>query len=450
MNTSQRHKIIGRYPISRLLGSGTMGRVYKVTVPLLKKTAALKLFKPARALVKKVGLKPLEDQFIHEASVIANIRHPNVAQIWSLEQTDDQLFYLMDYYCRNLGKIMGETYWAETPSRIIPVEQAGPYILQILNGLARLHDARIIHQDIKPFNIMMSDMGIIKIVDFGLSRRRGERQLWLQEELTLGTPFYTAPEQQTSPEKADSRSDLYSTGVILHRMISGRFPENHNMDLSSVQPGLGPDWNQFIQKALEPEPGDRYPDARTMATDLERLMDTYDPSVECFQAAPLIEPESLEKPLRTTPKRILGKHALKAFHLNTLHQPKTYIRNRFEPEGDCIVDHATGLIWQYSGSQSPLQWEQAADYIEELSNTGFCGHSNWRLPTINELLSLLNPSSMEGFCHDPAFCDIQKCLWSADTRSKRAAWAMDLEMGFIDSSDRTDFHFVKGVCSIHS
>lgn len=103
-------KFIGQYKITALLGSGSMGRIYRVTIPAIEKTAAVKVFSPTPALVKKTGTEWLKKQFIHEARVIANIRHPNVVGIWGLEETGQDLFYLMDYFGRNLGHIIGESY----------------------------------------------------------------------------------------------------------------------------------------------------------------------------------------------------------------------------------------------------------------------------------------------------------------------------------------------------
>ncbi|MBF0257759.1 MAG: serine/threonine protein kinase [Desulfamplus sp.] len=171
--TNKTSKYIGKYRIDRLLGSGTMGRIYRVTIPILEKTAVLKLFNPSRALIEKVGLTWLKERFIHEAVAIANIRHPNVVGIWSFEKTDHELFYLMEYYGRNLGELIGESYWADRPSRKVSVEKTCHYLTQILEGLCCLHETDIIHRDIKPFNVMLADTGTVKIVDFGLSKRRG-------------------------------------------------------------------------------------------------------------------------------------------------------------------------------------------------------------------------------------------------------------------------------------
>jgi serine/threonine protein kinase len=140
---------IGKYRILKLLGSGSMGRVYKVIIPELNKTAALKLFKPAGALIEQTGVERLKHQFLREARIIANVCHPNIVNIWHLEETDTGLLYIMEYFCRNLGKIMGESYWAEMPSRQIPLQQALDYMRQILEGLSRLHYEGIIHGDIK-------------------------------------------------------------------------------------------------------------------------------------------------------------------------------------------------------------------------------------------------------------------------------------------------------------
>ena len=445
---THKKKTIGRYPVVRLLGSGSMGRVYKVTHPMLEKTAALKLFKPGRALVQTLGIQKLRTHFIREASMIANIRHPNVVQVWSMEETEDGLFYLMDYGCRNLGKLMGETYWADTPSRKIPIAQAWSYLRQILSGLSRLHEAGIVHRDVKPFNIMISDTGNLKIVDFGLSKRRGEVPILPGQGMAIGTPFYIAPEQQISPEKADGRADLYSAGVMLYRMVSGRLPGHHMPLLSQSQHGLSLDWDQFMHKALAPDPDDRFQSASAMAGHLEQLYDQYDPDLDCVDASLALPDQPVDLPLRSRPERILAKNAAKTFLLNEFHQPVRYINNRYETSDELVVDHATGLIWQRSGSSIPLQWGQAEQYVKKLSQDRFSGLTHWRVPTIEELLSLLAPPSTEGYCQPKVFSDTQKCLWSADTRSKKSAWAMDLELGFIDSTDITDYHFVKGVCDL--
>lgn len=455
--TSKNSKYIGKYQLNAFLGSGSMGRIYRVTIPVLEKTAALKLFTPSRALIEKTGLTWLREQFIHEAAVIANIRHPNVVSIWSLEETANELFYLMEYYCRNLGQLIGESYWADRPSRKVSVDKACHYLTQIIEGLCRLHEADIIHRDIKPFNIMIEDTGTAKIVDFGLSKRRGEKKLLSAEKLTIGTPFYSAPEQIDSPETVDQRADLYSAGVILYRMVTGHLPDKNPALPSELNAQLDRNCDRFILKAIAPHPDDRFQTADAMSEELKAFYELYKNARqrECFapddifqekETAPRIKPTL---PIRSESSRILAKDARTVFNLDDLHQPAAFVENAFQKISDTmVIDHATNLIWQQSGSRYPMMWDQAQRYIRMLSESGFGGYQNWRMPTINEILSLVNPMHDDDFCMEPVFSPDQKWLWSGDTRSKKSVWTVDAQMGFVNCSDPFDYNFVKGVCSV--
>jgi len=450
-------RYIGRYRINGLLGSGTMGRVYRVTIPIIEKTAALKLFTPSQALVKKVGLTWLNGQFIHEAAVIANIRHPNVVSIWSLENTDNELFYTMEYFCRNLGQLIGESYWADRPSRKVSVEKTCHYLTQILEGLCCLHEADIIHRDIKPFNIMIADTGIVKIVDFGLSKRRGEKQSLSAEKLTIGTPFYTAPEQIDSPETADQRADLYSAGVILYRMVTGHLPSKNPALPSYLNAQLDSNCDRFILKAIASDPDGRFQTAEEMSDELKDFFLLYKSSrqKECFASDDLFQENNTDLGIKTTQNirsessRIAAKQARTVFDLDDLNRPAVFVKNAFQKISDTTIkDLTTKLIWQQSGSRLPMTLHQAQSYIQMLSESGFGGYQNWRLPTINEILSLLNPLHDDNFCMESVFSPDQKWLWSSDTRSKSSVWTVDVQMGFVTCSDLFDYNFVKGVCSV--
>lgn len=447
---------IGSYRIIRLLGRGTMGQVYKVSLPGLDKTAALKLLAPTKSLLKRFDPDWLTQRFIHEARVIANIRHPNVAGIWTLEPEGPDIFYIMEYYNRNLGKMIGESYWADSISRTVPVERTCHYLGQILDGLSRLHHANIIHQDIKPFNIMLSDEGVVKIVDFGLSKRRGETLSTPCDAQFFGTPFYAAPEQVHSPGIIDHRADLFSAGVILYRMLTGRLPADQDTALpSQLNPLLDRRCDDFILKAIAPDPDQRFQDAESMAEVLKELSSKYQASLsnECrqtvFSEGAMAPAGENQVALRSKALRIPRKKAGNAFQLDDHNRPAAYIENSFEPETDqVLVDKATGLAWQRSGSPYPMSWSEARQYVQQVSDKNAGGYAGWRLPTMNELLSLLNPPSLKAFCLGPLFSDVQKCLWSADTRSGRAAWVLDLEMGFVTSCDVSDNFHVKAVCSL--
>jgi serine/threonine-protein kinase len=106
---------------------------------------------------------------------MAGLRHPNIVAIWDFHESEDLTFLVMEYFCNNLGVIIGETYRVEEPSRIVSVDKAIHYTRQTLEGLSRLHQAGIIHRDVKPYNILVTDEDTAKITDFGLSKRAGRR-----------------------------------------------------------------------------------------------------------------------------------------------------------------------------------------------------------------------------------------------------------------------------------
>ena len=136
-----------------------------------------------------------------------------------------------------------------------------------------------------------------------------------------------------------------------------------------------------------------------------------------------------------------------------------FFDNNLNPEGNfendfvdnrdgTITDRATGLMWEKEGSKKETSFPRTDKYINSLNTNKFSGYQNWRLPTINELLSLINPLADDNFCMEPVFSSDQKWIWSSDTRSKKSAWSMDIQMGFVTCSDFFDYNYVKGVCSV--
>jgi serine/threonine-protein kinase len=449
-------KSIGKYQIRSRLGQGSMGQVYKVMRPEEDGFAALKLLKPQPDLIHKMGMKWIYDQFVNEYNIATGLRHPHVVNIWGLEEKDDHVYFLMEYFPRNLGVMMGESYFADKPSRILRVGKAVDYILETLEGLSRLHQEGIVHQDIKPFNLMLTENDTIKITDFGLSNRRGEKFITLGK-MMIGTPHYAAPEQIKSPENADHRVDLYSVGVMLYRMLTGILPQKPLSWPSALNPELDAGWDELILKAIHHDPDKRFQDATSMIhaiqthyQDFKNQKETACNIPKNFLAHSVKKAESNPAILRSTSERVLAKHATSVFAIDECHRPQTYFENKLGPVKDgVIVDGNANLAWQQAGSASPMSWNGAEHYIAGLNQQKFGGYEHWRLPTINELLSLLNPPPPgEDFCFQSPFSSIQKWVWSGDTRSKRAAWFVDAEMGFVTSGDILDGYYVKAVCSL--
>lgn len=453
-------KTIGKYIIRGLLGKGGMGKVYKVELPVIGKIVALKLLAPNPFLIDLIGADKARELFISEAVNMAKLRHPNIVDILDFDEVDGQFFYSMDYYSNNLGIIIGETYQVESPSRIIKLDRAVHYISQTLEGLACLHHAGMIHRDIKPFNLLTTEQDTVKICDFGLSKLRGERFAG-PSGLKVGSAFYAAPEQEENPDQADAPADLYAVGVILYRMLTGKLPMQNPAPPSESNPDLNQDWDRFILKSIDPNPGKRFASAKGMLMALDQLYEAWlDQKEKSCQLMEFVSDAVAVKPrkpicspsrLRSRPVKINPKRAGKFFDTDSLWRPRCYIQNDFvKQDNGTIFDRATKLIWEQAGSEYPISWHQAHDHIRKLNQEGYGGCKDWRLPTVDELMSLLSETPHgEDFCLEPVFDQHQKWLWSCDRRSFTAAWYVNVDMGFVSWQDFSGYYFVKGVCNEH-
>ncbi|MDT8378838.1 MAG: serine/threonine-protein kinase [Desulfotignum sp.] len=246
-------KKIGRFTITGLLGKGGMGKVFKVTYPVTGRVAALKLLEPSPLLAELTDPKILKAQFTREAMIMASIRHPHVVDVLDFCQTDGQLYYVMDFFCNNIGTLMGASGEPDQ-TRIIPIDKAVQYTSQTLKGLSCLHFFGIIHRDIKPANILITDLDVARICDFGLSRRRGAHPEPRHGSIRVGSPFYAAPEQEHDPDQVDITADLYSTGVMLYKMLTGALPEKGRPAASTIHPDLDEGWDLFGPEPVHAAP----------------------------------------------------------------------------------------------------------------------------------------------------------------------------------------------------
>jgi serine/threonine-protein kinase len=452
-------KWIGRYHIQGLLGKGGMGRVYKVMHPTIGRFFALKRLQPSKPLEGLVGAKRLRALFLEEIQRMTSIAHPNILAVLDAELDAWPPYYVMDYHCNSLGQEIGETHRTESPSRPLPVDRAVGYTLQILEGLSRLHHAGIVHRDIKPFNILLTAEDQVKICDFGLSRRRGEK-FGAPATLKVGSPFYAPPEQEANPDKAVFASDLYAVGIILYRMLSGRLPEQPAAPISRWHPDLGPNWDSFLECVLDPNPAARYQNAPRMGGDLAALHDRWlaDWQTTCHG---LTEPDAAHPERTDASRRHVRARPIKTgprldpahFGLDSLWRPSVASVPCFQqdPDGICLTDLATGLTWQRGGSSFALDWYSARDYARELNHEGFGGRTNWRLPTIEELITLLQPNPTgHDHCLPPVFERRPPRLWSSDRRAFTSAWYVNLELGFVSWQDFSCHNAIKAVCSAAS
>jgi len=450
-------KQISKYKICGLLGRGGMGKVFKVELPVIGKIAALKLLDPNPLLVDLMGAETIRNLFISEAVTMASLRHANIVTIGDFDENQGKPFYTMEYYCNNLGIIIGETYKTETPSRVIKIDKVIDYIRQTLSGLACLHYAGIIHRDIKPYNLLLTDDDTVKICDFGLSKLRGENFAG-PPNLKVGSPWYAAPEQEDDPDHVDFSADIYSVGVMLFRMLTGNLPAEKFNTPSSFNPDLDKTWDAFIKKAIAPKTQDRFSSAKEMLKDLDDLYTAWKKKKEKICKLPSALSTSPEKPsqisglktvkLRKQSLKVGPRQAKKIFSTDALWRPLNYIQNDLKTNiDDTVTDRTTGILWQQAGTEFPLTWNQAHLFIEALNKTRFAGRMNWRLPTVDELMSILSemPHGTD-YCIEPVFDQNQKWLWSSDRRSYLAAWYVSFEMGFVTWQDFSGYCHVKAVC----
>ena len=257
-------KVIGRYPVIDALGRGIMARVFLVRVPVIGRLAAAKRLTPHPHLTALLGARTLHERFVHEAATLGSLQHPNISEVFDFDYDRGAPFYLMAYYGHSLGVVIGEGDRYEQTTRAIRIDRAVEYTLQALSGLARLHHAGMVHRDIKPHNLLLSDTDTVRIGDFGLAKMQGER-LGFPPQLKVGSPGYAAPEQIADPDGADHRADLYAAGVVFYRLVTGHLPETArhagSISLRRWVPDLGPDWDRFIHSALAQDPARRFANA---------------------------------------------------------------------------------------------------------------------------------------------------------------------------------------------
>ncbi|MGD9898662.1 MAG: protein kinase, partial [Calditrichaceae bacterium] len=201
------------YRIIEKLGQGGMGVVYKADDTKLERKIAIKL------LPRHFSTNHSERRrFVIEARAAAALNHPNIATVYAIEETNDQLFITMEYIDgKELKKII-----LENNNRPLPLKDVINYALQICQALEVAHKKGIVHRDIKSSNIMVTSQGIAKIMDFGLAKFIGSTQL-TKTGTTVGTVAYMSPEQIRG-EKVDHRTDIWSLGIVLYEMLSGRLP----------------------------------------------------------------------------------------------------------------------------------------------------------------------------------------------------------------------------------
>jgi serine/threonine-protein kinase len=274
---------LGNYKITHKLGAGGQGTVYKATDLKLGRTVVVKVL-PAELTLKETNLK----RFEREARLASALDHPNICTIFDMDQAGGLHFISMQY-------VEGKNVRQLVNGRPLELESALRIGIQVADALASAHARAIIHRDIKSGNVMVTESGQVKILDFGLAKLLDETEAVTsgvdRTDLTevgvpYGTATYAAPEQAKG-DKVDARADIFSTGVLLYEMLTGTWPfrgkstvdvrhaviHDQPKTLAETRPGATPvRLQQILDKALSKNPRDRYQKIDELRDELRKVL----------------------------------------------------------------------------------------------------------------------------------------------------------------------------------
>ena len=264
---------VGDYQIIGTLGAGGMGKVFKVRNTISDRIEAMKVLLPDLA-----GEPDLADRFLREIKVLASLNHPNIAGLRTALRFENQLLMIMEY-------VEGVSLEERLHQGRLPVNEAAGYIAQVLSALGYAHANGVIHRDIKPANMMVTPDGTLKLMDFGIAKSATDRKLTMTGT-TMGSLYYMSPEQIQGTQTLDARSDLYSVGVSLYELVTGKHPFDGDSQFAimsahlqqtpvppiSLDPTLPQGLNDLILFSVNRDPNTRFQTAEAFRNALAGVM----------------------------------------------------------------------------------------------------------------------------------------------------------------------------------
>lgn len=262
---------ISHYKILEKIGKGGMGEVYKAEDTKLKRIVALKFIKPQALENEEIKMR-----FVREAQAAAALDHPNICTIYEIDEAEGQTFISMAY-------IGGQSLKEKIKLAPLKVDEVQDIAVQVADGLQAAHEKGITHRDIKSANIMISEKGQAKIMDFGIAKL-AERTEITKTATIMGTVAYMSPEQSMG-EAVDHRTDIWSFGVMLYEMLTGKLPFKGEFDqvvlhsvlydepepVTGLRSGIPLGLEGIVVKCLEKKASERYQTIADLQADLRRL-----------------------------------------------------------------------------------------------------------------------------------------------------------------------------------
>ena len=295
-----------RYEILERIGTGGMAVVYKAKCHRLNRLVAIKILKSDLAQNEE-----FRRRFNAESQAVAQLSHPNIVSVYDVSRSGDTEYIVMELIdgitLKQYMEKRGQLNWRESLH----------FITQIMRGLSHAHSRGIIHRDIKPQNIMVLRDGSVKVADFGIACLADSAQTMTQE--ALGSVHYISPEQARG-DRPDARSDIYSSGVVLYEMLTGRLPFEGESAVSvaiqhlssiplaprEINPDIPEQLELICMKAMAPDLEHRYQSADAMIADLEAFRKN--PDVEMKFDLSDLRPEETDEPTR--PIRTVSSHTV--------------------------------------------------------------------------------------------------------------------------------------------
>lgn len=262
------------YELDREIGRGGMGIVYLARDRRLKRQVAIKILPPELAFRGEIRTR-----FLREAETAAQLSHPNIVPIYSVDEREGLVFFVMAY-------VDGDNLAVRLHKNgALAYDETRRTLLEVARALAFAHERGVVHRDIKPDNILINkEDGRVMVTDFGIARAVSDSDARLTATgMAIGTPAYMSPEQSMGEREVDGRSDLYSLGVVAYQMISGELPFNASstpallvkhisenpVPLHQRCPEVPQDLGRAVMMMLEKDPDNRFPSAAALATALE-------------------------------------------------------------------------------------------------------------------------------------------------------------------------------------
>src|SRR5262245_2324061 len=299
--------IAGDYQVIGILGAGGMGKVFKVRNVISDRQEAMKVLLPDLATAPD-----LANRFLREIKVTASLDHPNIAALRTAVRVDNQLLMIMEF-------VEGTTLEARLKNGPLPVKDAVDYISQALNALGYAHKLGVVHRDIKPANMMLTPNGVVKLMDFGIAKNAADRKL-TQTGLTMGSLYYMSPEQIQGATDLDARADLYSLGITLYELVTGKRPFDGDSQFAimsahlqqqpvppiQIDPRLPAALNDVILLSVQKDPNQRFQTADAFQQALQSVLSA--PSAAELRQAAVATPAA--RPPATEPAPAKSKRGL--------------------------------------------------------------------------------------------------------------------------------------------